>query len=269
MTPTASDIWKTINSWAPLELAEKWDNCGLQAGHPLNPVKKVLLALDPSEALLHEAIRQNAQMVITHHPFIFQPLRSLDLSTYTSRLVAGFLRFDITCYSAHTNLDSADGGVADVFALHLDLSELAPLIPSTINPNVGIGRVGRLSSPVPFKEIIKNLSRLLKINTLMASGNLERMVSLIAICPGSGSDFWKQAHENGADLYITAEIKHHVARAAQEQGLLLIDAGHFNTEAVILPKIKEVLLSAAKAKNWLLDVEIFCNEISPLQYVTP
>jgi len=264
VTPTASDIWNTIIEWAPLELAEKWDNCGLQSGHPLSPVQKVLLALDPSEALLHEAIRQKAQMVITHHPLIFQPLKSLDLSKYISRLVAGFLRFDITCYSAHTNLDSAQGGVADVLAAHLGLFNLKPLIPSATNKDAGLGRVGELTVSVSMDDIADKLARILNTKTVMITGAPETLVKTIALCPGSGSDLWEMAKKNGADLYITAEIKHHIAREALETGFLLIDAGHFKTEAVILPKIKDILLTASRARNWGIDVDIFQLENQPL-----
>ncbi|WP_066495402.1 Nif3-like dinuclear metal center hexameric protein [Abyssisolibacter fermentans] len=125
-------ICDAMNKLAPVKLAEKWDNCGLQIGNPHKEVKKILLALDATEAIVTEAVKLNYDMIITHHPFIFKPLNSIDLSTYKGRLIKKLINNDIAIYSSHTNLDACKDGVNDVLSKVLDLKDVEILDDSSI-----------------------------------------------------------------------------------------------------------------------------------------
>ncbi len=129
MAPTLADVARALEELAPPGLAEPWDHPGLQVGDPRSRVEAVVVALDPSPGALAEALRRNAQLLVTHHPLLLDPLRRLDLSAPLPRLVADFLRADVGVYAAHTNLDKAEGGVNDALAERLGLQEVRSLGP--------------------------------------------------------------------------------------------------------------------------------------------
>lgn len=266
LSPSASEIWQALIKWAPVELAESWDNIGLQVGDPALRVKRILVALDPTEALLKEAERKDVQMVITHHPLIFSPIRSVDLSHQIPRLLAGFLRSNIVLFAAHTNLDSAKGGVSDMVAGSLGLCGVRPLVISAHgDPATGIGRVGRLARPTALSVVASSLLSLLSAPDCLMTGNLSQPIKKIAICCGSGSDLWPYVIASGAELFISAEIKHHIARDAEERGIAIIDAGHFYTERPIVFEIMRFLRQWADKMSWVLELYTFDAEGPPLR----
>ncbi len=264
MTPTVSDIWNSLCQWAPSELAESWDNVGLQVGDPDAPVYKLMVALDATEDVLNAAVKQQAQMILTHHPLLFRPVSSLDISKQIPRLLAGFLRKNISLASAHTNLDSAVGGVSDLLADALRLADVRPLCSSESDmPAVGLGRIGNLPSDCKLLNIAQRVTEILETPWLLMVGRLEQTISRVALCGGSGSDLWPMAVQEGADLFLSAEIKHHIAREAEQMGKAIIDAGHFYTEWPVVPALAEYLRQQASEKGWDLEVEIFEDEMSP------
>jgi dinuclear metal center YbgI/SA1388 family protein len=264
VTPTVSEIWKCLTGWAPSELAESWDNVGLQAGFPDAPVSRVFVALDPTEEVLAEAVSRRAQMVITHHPLLLRPIRSLDMSRNTPRLLAGFLRSDIALLAGHTNLDCAKGGVSDLLAEALALSDIKPLLASEKGkPGEGLGRIGGLPHGRRLSEIAAEISGLLSAPSLLLVGNPDYTVETVALCGGAGSDLWPASVEAGADLYVSSEIKHHIAREAEQTGKAIIDAGHFYTEWPIVPAITDFLRQESAKRDWNLEVSFFERERSP------
>lgn len=264
MTPTVSEIWKCLTGWAPSELAESWDNVGLQAGFPDAAVSRVLVALDATEGVLAEAVSRQAQMVITHHPLLLRPLQSLDVSKNIPRLLAGFLRSDIALFAGHTNLDCAKGGVSDLLAESLSLSDVRPLLVAERGrAGEGLGRIGRLPERRTLSQVAAQLSNFLSAPSLLLVGEPEVVVETVALCGGSGSDLWPASVEAGADLYISSEIKHHIAREAEQTGKAIIDAGHFYTEWLIVPAIADFLKQESAKRNWGLEVSFFERERSP------
>ncbi len=260
MIPSAFDIWQIILNWAPIELAESWDNCGLQVGNPSDPVRGIMLALDPSEGLLQDAIQKGANMAITHHPLIFKPIPSLDLSYYKTRLLAGFLRSGINLYAAHTNLDAAAEGVSDVLMKKLNILDTQPLVTNT-KTGTGLGRIGLLPKAITMKEMVKKILTATGAPGIWAAGHLEMLVQKVALCSGSGSDLWPIAIQHDADIFISAEIKHHIAREAQALGKAVVDAGHFFTEHLIIEEMSKVLKKAAQERTW--DIAIHIHKESP------
>ncbi len=266
MMPCVNDICQALAQWAPEELAESWDNVGLQAGNPSARVSKVLVSLDPSHSAIEKARKIDAQMIVTHHPLLFRPVSSMNLSLYTPGLIADLIKSDIALASAHTNLDSAAGGVSDILAKGIGIYDPVPLVPSTQGATEGLGRVGLLPKPCALGEIAEKVADFINAPGLLISGDINSLVQKIAVCGGSGSDLWPQVLDTGAHLYITAEIKHHVAREAEQFGVSLIDAGHFFTEHPVTLHIVSFLREKAQAEAWDLEVELFLEEKAPLNY---
>lgn len=268
LSPSALEIWQAILEWAPAELAESWDNIGIQVGDPDIKVRCLIIALDPTFALLEEARRKGAQMVITHHPLLFHPVRSVDLSTQIPRLLAGYLRSDIVLFAAHTNLDAATGGVSDLVAEALGLSETKPLVISHANcdPVAGIGRIGIFGKARALSDIANDLLKFIAASGCLMTGKPDRMIKKAAVCCGSGSDIWPYAADAGAELFISSEIKHHIARDAEERGIAVIDAGHFYTEHPIVFEMARFLRQKADQMGWEIELFVFDGEAPPFTY---
>jgi dinuclear metal center YbgI/SA1388 family protein len=264
MTPTVCEIWNVLSKWAPPGLAESWDNIGLQVGDSNAPVQRLMVALDATENVLEAASERKAQMVLTHHPLLFRPVSSLDISKQLPRLLAGFLRKNIALAAAHTNLDSTIGGVSDLLANAFGLSDVKPLHTSEPNPpSAGLGRIGNLPYGCKLSEIMLKVSSMLRNPGLLVVGHPEQIITRIALCAGSGSDLWPMAVDKDADLFLSAEIKHHIAREAEQMGKAIIDAGHFYTEWPIVPAMAEYMKQQASDEGWDLKVDIFDDERSP------
>ncbi len=262
--PTVSDIENLLEEWAPKSLAEEWDNVGLQIGDPDTRVSRVLIALDPTQSLLKKAKETGADLVITHHPLIFKPLYNLNLSYWIPAAAADFLKAGLCLIAAHTNLDAAKGGVSDQLAGPLMFNHVSPLLVREQDVHdTGIGRVGELEQPVTLEEIINAYSSFLKPGIFSITGMPEQTIHRVAICGGSGSDLWPQVLAAGADLFISAEIKHSVFREAEQLGKAVISAGHFQSEWPIVPAIANYLLTASEKSSWDIDISIFEDETAP------
>jgi len=234
------DILDILEQIAPSELAESWDNVGLLAGAPGAGVHSVLVSLDPLGSLIKEARTLNADLIITHHPPIFKPLSSLRTDQPTGAFLAEALRHSISVIGWHTNLDAAEEGVSDILARQLGLGETMPLIPEKTGrwPGCGLGRIGTCTPAWDPDECIDRLHAACSPPWLLEAGPRPEKVTTVALCGGSGSDFAEDALAAGADLYISAEIKHSVARWAEEAGLWILDCGHFASEQVIVEPLR-------------------------------
>lgn len=342
---TTKEIIQILEEWAKPHRAESWDNVGYMIGHPAAEVSGILLALDFTRDVLQEASALGANLVLTHHPVIFQPLKSLGSDNPLGLLLADAIRHNLTVYAAHTNLDVSEDGVSAAFAAalglknprvlvsirHEQLYKIVVFVPEehadgvrealsktgagwignyshctfqapgtgTFLPKPGaqpfIGIVGklervaevRLETIVPadnlyravqamlaahpyeepaydiyplansypalgygqvgdvvpcslaaFAEMVK---KVLSVSHVRVIGDLQKTINRVACLGGSGKDFIRDAAKAGADVYVTGDIGYHDAMQALELGLALIDAGHYHTEWVILPVIKEKL----------------------------
>lgn len=249
----AKEIIQLMNKWAPPTLIEDWDNTGFQIGDDNKEVNKILVALDLSGEVCKKAIDEDFQMIITHHPLIFKPLSSITTSNYKENLIYNLIKKDIVVYNAHTNLDKTDGGVNHQLGKILGLYNDTPLGFSESLPQFGFGRVGDIEK-TQLKNYINVIKDKLDIDYLKVYGNQEREVQRVAVCGGSGSEFIMDAYRKGACIYITGDIKYHDAQLGTELGLTIIDAGHYHTEKIILPFIKEYLERESKYR---LDIEIW------------
>ena len=254
------DIMGLMETWAPRKLAENWDNPGLQAGNPDGKVSKILVSLDLTEANARWAAEHGVQMIVSHHPFFFHGMKSVDTTTERGRILSILLKHDISAFAAHTNLDTADGGVNDALAEALSLSDCEGFVPVTEETDgretksYTMGRIGHLPKEMSGREAVSYIKEKLKMAAVRSAGNLDRSVRKVAVLGGAGSEFAALAKEKGADLYLTGDVRYHEALDAAGMDLILVDGGHFPTERVIIPKLKAYLAEKAHEKKW--DIEI-------------
>jgi len=240
---TVQDILKALNIIASFSLAESWDNVGLLVGDPAMKTSGILISLDPTTDVLKEALELNANVIITHHPVIFRPLKAMRSDQPQGRLLSQAIKENIAIIGCHTNLDLAGGGVNDVLAGELGLQDIQPF-PSKEGINAdapSFGRIGRLSPALPGSVFLQNTMTNLNTPALKVAGKLPEMIDQVAICGGSGSDLAEAAFECGSDIFVTSEVKHSMARWAEEAQFCIVDAGHFPTENIILPALAKAL----------------------------
>ena len=225
------------------ELIDSWDNTGFQIGDENKEVKKILLALDLDSKVLEKVINEDFQMIITHHPLIFQPIKNITNSDYEGKLIYNLIRNEIIVYNAHSNLDQAEGGVNDELAQLLGLKKSRILKETYVNEinSYGYGKIGDVDN-IDLVDYLDFIKKKLKTDHLIVYGDINKRINKVAVCGGSGSDFIYNAHKEESCIYITGDIKYHDAQLADELGLTLIDPGHYHTEKIILPVIKDYLI---------------------------
>ena len=231
---TVQDIFQTLCRTAPLELQMDFDNSGFLLGYGNAPVTKALLALDVTDAVIDEAIREKAELIISHHPLIFHPLRTITNNTPEGRRVLRLIENRIAVISMHTNLDIAEGGVNDVLMAALGVQTEAAL------DEDGCGRIGVLDAKLSMQEFLPRVKEALNCNGLRYV-DAGKSVYRVAVMGGSGADSIDRAAALGCDTYVTADIKYHQFQRALDLGLNLIDADHFSTENPVMPALLDML----------------------------
>ncbi len=236
--PTVHEIEDALYELAPKELAESWDNVGMLVGACEKEVHQVLVALDITEDVVHEAARTDCELIVSHHPVMnchWDPVQTIRDDTPQGRLLLELIRSGTACICMHTNLDAAKGGVNDVLASRLGLEEVEPL-----GDEHGIGRVGQLPAPMGLTDFLALVRKRLRPNGVRYAGESGK-ISRVAVGGGACGNFYPLAVKNRCDAFVTADVGYHKFLDAQSQGLVLIDAGHFPTEDVICPVIEQFL----------------------------
>ena len=325
-------IFRELEGWALKTFAYDWDNVGLQVGSISDKTEAVLVTLDVNDAVVDEAIRLGANVIVSHHPMLFKPLKTIDFNTPKGKLVRKLIKHDITVYASHTNLDIAEGGVNDLLAEKIGIENVQPMVvtheeplyklavftpvdhvnevvdalseagaghignyshctfqapgtgtfkpleganpyigtphkierveelkietivPETLLKNVveamlkahpyeevaydiyplknegkkyGLGRIGTLKEVVNFHQLIEMTKKVLDVRHVRYVGDLDKQVKRVAVLGGSGEKYIHKAKQLGADAYITGDVTFHQAQDAKDNGLALIDAGHY------------------------------------------
>jgi dinuclear metal center YbgI/SA1388 family protein len=263
---TVQQFLDIIEEIAPSILATDWDNVGLLVGSPQNRISSVLIALDPTRALIAEAQSLAAELIITHHPAIFHPLKRLRTDQPSGSFLAGALRANISVIGCHTNFDATCDGVSDTLAQALELVDTVPLVADKADSVSGLGRIGSLPDPLAAEDFLARLRTALPLPWLLEAGQRPVAVVKAAVCGGSCADLAETALAAGADVLLTSEIKHHTARWAEEAGLWLLDGGHFATENPAMRCLQQKL--AERSRQVGLDVQIhLVQQESPLKLV--
>ena len=235
------DVYAFLDEIAPFSDAMDFDNSGLLVGSPSAPVNKILVTLDSTLPAIQAARQEGADLIVSHHPVIFDPLKQLPAGSVVYELI----RSGISVISAHTNLDLAQSGVNDALARQLGLNgaqTLSPIrctAPDKTQTVKSLGQIGCLPAPLPPKDFAGLVQKRLGGNVRFVCGN--RPVSQVAVCGGSGADCLADALAAGADALVTSEVKHHIFLLAAQQGITLVDAGHFHTEDVVIEPLCRLL----------------------------
>jgi dinuclear metal center YbgI/SA1388 family protein len=341
---TVSDVQKVIEAWAPQEIAWDKDNVGLQVGSPDAIVRTIFVCLDVTEGTVREAAERGVDLVISHHPLLFRPLRSIDLRTLSGRCVAQLLQSGISLYSAHTNLDFAHGGTSFALAEKLGLMKVdfllknyrltkkivtfvppdhvdrvtqamanagagrignyefcsfqtngagtfkgndkstptigtrgklehaeeirlemivdQPNIQSVVSAMIhahpyeepaydvyplespsreyGMGAIGELARPMVTQRFTRHVMKALSAKTVRSTCPSAIRIRRVAVCGGSGSELTNEAIRQGADAFVTADVKYHSFHGAEGR-ILLIDAGHYETEQPVVDALAKRL----------------------------
>jgi dinuclear metal center YbgI/SA1388 family protein len=214
--------------------AEPWDAVGLVCGDPEAEVRRVLFAVDPVAEVVDEAIEWGADLIVTHHPLLLRPVHGVPATTPKGRLVHRLITGGVALFTAHTNADVADPGVSDALARAVGLTgPLRPLSRSAEDPRRGLGRVGDLPVPLTLREFTAGAAKGLPATAggLRAAGDPDSLVRTVAVCGGAGDSLLGAARAVGADVYLTADLRHHPASEFREAGTTaLVDAAHWATE---------------------------------------
>ena len=233
MSVTMGQILALLNEMAPGELAESYDNVGLLAGHPDRPVERILVALDLTMGAVAEAKEMGAQLIVTHHPILFRGRKNLREDDAEGAAVCAMIRAGIGLIAAHTNFDNAERGVNDALSEALSLSGISHL-PQGM-------RIGMLESAYTPDALGRMIEERLGGRVRIYAERPDAMIERVAVCGGAGGDFFDLALQNGAQAFVTGEVKHHDALAAVAAGLCLIEAGHDETEHIAIKLLADGL----------------------------
>ena len=224
-----NQITNLIEKFAPLGIQESWDCSGLQIDFKKD-IKKILLCLSVTKNIINQAIEQNCDMIISHHPLFFVPFT---------------FKKQIPIYSAHTNLDKTDGGTTDTLIelLELESQKFGDFL-----------RITELKEEILLEDFVKLLKAKLNLKNIKVVNNFsKKKIKKIAFCAGSGTDCLKEAEQNNIDLFVTGDVKYHTAL---ESDVIIVDIGHFESEWPVLKTLRNVLKS--------LDIEVvIADEKSP------
>ncbi len=266
--PTVDDITTWLREFAPLDLAEDWDNVGLLVGATTAGVERVMTCLTLTPDVAREAIEGEADLVVTHHPVLFRPVQRLTDETREGRVLLDLIAAGTAVYSPHTAFDSCRDGINASIATSLELTELAPLRPALNSESApsgagtGGGRSGRLPEAMSLAEFFQQVKTVLKVDQLQFVGDPSSVVERVAVACGSAAEFLADAKAARCDVLLTGEARFHACLDARTLGIALVLAGHYATER---PAVEQLALRLARqfpAVNiWASD-----SESDPVQW---
>ena len=257
------NVYEKIEEISKFSMQEDWDNSGLTIGSFDKEVKKVMVCLDIDMHALNEAINSNVDLIISHHPVIFNSIKNIDENSVVYKLINA----NISVISAHTNIDMGLDGINGKLAKLFDLEDVEPLYFENLAENEeGLGAIGTLTGGLPSYIFLQMIKSLLDVEAIKVSTNFDdRRIEKIAICGGAGSDCIKSAIDKNADILITADLKHNHyidnITSNFNEDIILVDAGHYNTEKIFIELIGE------KLKNEFKEIEIIEYRRKPYIFI--
>jgi GTP cyclohydrolase I len=237
---TVQDVYDFINEVAPFATQEDYDNSGLLVGHPVQEVHHIHFALDCTMAVAQEAENLDADLIVTHHPLMFSARKNLREDDGEGAILCRMIRNHQSLIAAHTCLDRAPGGMNDVLANAVGLTDVT---------GEDFLRVGNLPRTMTVTECAAWLSEHLH-TVVRPMGNGNKTVHRMGLCSGAGSELWQDAWQNGADAFLSGEIHHHHALAACQHGVTCFECGHAATETIGIFALADALQKHADAVQW-------------------
>lgn len=258
---TANMLIKRFEQFAPPALAMPHDPVGLHFGNPDRKVKKVMVTLDVRPEVVEEAIAKDVDMIFSHHPPIFRPIKSFDTTIPQNQMYANIIKHDIVIYAAHTNLDLAEGGMNDWLCDALGLEAVEPLSQESIagKQQPGLGRIGNLRKAMPLSDLFDRVKEAFQIaHFRYVADDIKQDVQRVAVIGGDGGDYYQQALAKGADVFITGDVYYHTAHDMQAAHLAVIDPGH-HIESIVKPRLQALFSDWAEASDW--EVSVIASEL--------
>lgn len=222
----------------PKELAFEWDNVGLLAGEENAEIKTVLVTLDVTPAVVEEAKTTGAELILSHHPIMFSGVKQVTDATTDGQILREAIKNNINIYAAHTNCDIAKNGINKYLADLFSLSQIKYL-----EENAPV-RIGSLKKEMPAADFINEVKKKLSTPFVRVCGDTKSAVKKIAVGSGACADYIEKARRAGADLMVTADVKYHEMLEAREKGIIIVDAGHYPTEIVVMDIFHKQLLDS-------------------------
>lgn len=261
----AKKLIDRFESFAPKTIAFTNDPVGLQIGNVNNDIKRVMVTLDVRPEVVDEAIKQNCDMIFSHHPLIFRPIKNLDLSNPQNQMYAKLIQNSILVYSAHTNLDVAKGGMNDWLTEAMGLNHVQMVYSNHYDTN--IGRIGVLPTPVTVEEFTKTLKKIFNLDGLrLVANDNKAMVKNVAVIGGDGGKFYPEMLKAGADVFVTGDVYYHTGHDMLADGINVVDVGH-NVEKICIPKLAS-LFNEWKANNdWKVEIIESTVNTNPYQFI--
>ncbi|GAA1167706.1 Nif3-like dinuclear metal center hexameric protein [Ornithinimicrobium humiphilum] len=272
--PRLADVLAVLEELYPPATAQSWDRVGLVAGDPDQPVGRILLAVDPTLDVIAEAVDAGADLLVTHHPLLLRGIHSVATTTAKGAAVTDLVVNDVALYCAHTNADVADPGVGHALAAACGLAETEPL---QLAEEQELGRVGDLPEETSLAELARRLHAALPPTAggVRVSGPAEAPVRRVAVLGGAGDSSFGAVRRSGADVYVTADLRHHPALEAREEARAaaragaagtpyLVDAGHYASEWLWLPGLRDLLRDRLPAS---VDIQISTVRTDPWDFV--
>ncbi|MFV0464047.1 MAG: Nif3-like dinuclear metal center hexameric protein [Nostocoides sp.] len=240
-----ADVAALLEELFPTDTAQSWDAVGLVTGELDDQVQRIRLAVDPTQAVIDQAVTDQVDVLITHHPLLLRGVHSVAPAVSAKgAAITALIRGRLSLIVAHTNADVGHGGVSDALAAAVGLSDPSPL---AIEEGQPMGRLGQLANPTSLVDFAHALAAALPAAAggIRVSGPAQAPVRTVAVMGGAGDGFFGAARAGGADVYVTADLRHHPVLEDRETSAggppYIIDAGHWATESLWLTGLKSRL----------------------------
>ena len=267
---TLREVLDVLEALYPPDTAQSWDRVGLVTGDPDQVVRRIHLAVDPTLAVIAEARGLGADLLVTHHPLLLRGVHSIATTSAKGASVTDLVVGDVALFVAHTNADVAEHGVGLALAQACGLADTEPL---TIAEGQPLGRVGDLEDAVPLRVFVERLASRLPAAAggIRVAGPPDAVVRRVALLGGSGDDLFDAVRASGADVYVTADLRHHPALEAREEARggtpYLVDAGHWASEFVWLAWAQRALLAGLGERATRVETHISTERTDPWTFV--
>ena len=266
MCAKVKDFMKLVESHAPKSYKEDYDNVGLLVGDGEEELKGILFSMDTTNAVIKEAKEKGVNLIVSHHPLLFVRPKNITQHTLQGGKIIELIRSHINLYAAHTNLDSVKHGMNETIIKMFDYKDFDIIEQCPFDFDSGVGRIVYLRRAIKLKDFIEKTKKVLSVPMLRYSGDLNQTVRRIAIINGSGQSLFQKSLELGADCILTADTTYHPVQEFEEQGIAIVDPGHFLSEKNVYNHIMEEM---AKEFNQEFDVPYYFSEVEkdPYQFI--